>query len=186
MSQPTFKRINIETGKFQANGRTYYVQQALSVIRYVEYQKLSNEVAFGTSFEGVHKSLTQAFQAINSGSDILGGIHKCREVLYNQINAIVDFHKRQHPPVLRLCALFINAEDEDTSQYDERMVQQKIEDWLKEGILIDDFFFLAANFIPTFKDSFRAQSAAKKRKENQPLPTDSTMTTSKSSSNEEE
>jgi len=183
---PKLKRIDMSQPKFQANGHTYYIQSNLSLERYVEYLKLSNELAFNTDFEGVFKTLKQVHAAVTSGNDVLSAIQKTTELTYNQMNAIVDFANRDHPTVLRFCALFINREDEEIHTYDERLIDP---DWTEEGLAIDDFFYLAANFIPSFRDTFRSLSLKEEQEgkpQKQTLPdTDSTSTNSSSSSESE-
>ena len=188
---PQIRHIDMSTAKFKANGTQYYIQSRLSTARYVEYLKLGNEITFNTDFEGMYSTLNRIFEAASHGNDLIESNHKCRELSYNQINAIVDFTNRDHPTVLRFCALFINGEDEDISKYDDRIIDKKIEDWTKEGLAIDDFFYLVANFIPSFRDTFRSQSQKQggkeqpqKPKKTQSRTTDSTMTNSKETGRE--
>ena len=188
---PQIKQIDMSTAKFKANGTQYYIQSRLSTARYVEYLKLSNEITFNTDFEGIYTTLSKIYEVLAHGNDILDALKKAGELAYNQINAIVDFTNRDHPTVLRFCALFINGEDEDISKYDDRIIDQKIEDWTEEGLAIDDFFYLAANFIPSFRDTFRSQSQKQggkeqpqKPKKTQSRTTDSTMMSSKETGQE--
>lgn len=155
---PVGKRIDIQSGKFEANGRTYYIQMdTLKLARYVAYMQLQQKLAFGTDFQGLYNTLTKIWNAASSGNDILKALADIRELSYNQLNAVVDFVGREHPEILRFCALFINAEDEDIGKWDERIVDQKITDWIEEGLDIQDFFSLAAGYSPGFLSAFEEQ-----------------------------
>ena len=184
---PQLKHIDMSTAKFTANGTTYYIQSRLSLARYVEYLKLSNEISFNTDFEGMYSTLNKIFEAASHGNDLIEANHKARELAYNQINAIVDFTNREHPTVLRFCALFINAEEEDINKYDDRVIDHKVEDWTEEGLAIDDFFYLAANFIPSFRDTFRnhAQKQEGKKQPQKPKKTTSPITDSTTTSSKQ-
>jgi len=185
---PKLKHIDMSVAKFEANGHTYYIQSELSLQRYVEYLKLSNEITFNTDFDGMFSTLNKIFEAVSKGNDLLDAIRKARELSYNQINAIVDFTNRDHPTVLRFCALFINREDEEIHKYDDRMIDLKVTDWTEEGLDIGDFFYLAANFIPNFRAEFRNLAQKQDDEEQPPLSNrqtiGSTTTPSKSSSTE--
>lgn len=172
------KRIDIQSGKFEANGRTYYIQENLSLRRYTEYLKLSNEISFGVTFNEIYQTLNKIWKACSTGNDILAAINTCRELSYNQINAVVDFASREHPTILRFCALFINAEDEDLAKYDDRIVDQKINDWIEEGLDIQDFFYLAARYNPEFIVAFKElKGAPSEKRAERSQATDSTTTT---------
>ncbi len=181
---PQIKHIDLATGKFKANGNQYYIQSELSLERYVAYLKMTTELSFNTDFDGMNQTLNKIFKAVSSGNDILDAIRVTRELAYNQINAIADFSSREVPSILRFCTLFINTDDEDIARFDDRIVDQKIENWTEEGYAIDDFFFLAANFIPSFRGAFQSQhnEQGDKKKHQKSHHIDSIIKDSKSSS----
>ena len=70
---------------------------------------------------------------------------------------------RTHP-IFQLCALFINREDEDINVYDEQIMNDKIEDWKKEGYAATNFFRLAFNLVPNFIPTFQEVSGDTSKK----------------------
>ena len=71
---------------------------------------------------------------------------------------ILEFKEKldqRHHPALMICALFVNADDEDQKVYDEAVMNSKIEDWQKEGYDVNDFFHLAWNLVPSFIEVYK-------------------------------
>lgn len=157
MSQPKLNPINIASGQFTANGRKYYIQTELSVRRYVAYLQESTEITFGVTPAEMIKKLTEAYNAVTDGNNLLAGVHKNAEILMNLLNAVVDFTNTPEPKILRFCALFINREGENVKEWDKRVVDSKVEDWALEGIPVSDFFVLAPSFIEHFKEHLTTQ-----------------------------
>lgn len=149
--RPATKHIDLNKSSFMANGREYFIMNDLSLARFCEYQKIAAELAFETGFKGVFDTLRSIYDACSSGNDIIAANHKCRELAYNQMNSIKDFQDRPHPRVLYFCSLFINRQGEDVGRFDARVSESKVNDWVEEGLAVEDFFVLAASFIPSFR-----------------------------------
>ena len=189
---PQIRHIDMSTAKFKANGNTYYIQSRLSVARYKTYNIGQLEVSHGLTFEQLYHQDVKMHELVTHGNDTLQAIHQVAETLFHRINLIVDFTNGSHPPILRFCALFINAEGEDIGVWDERIVDQKINDWTEEGLCVDDFFYLAANFIPSFRDAYRSR-VLKQEEKGQPqklkkknlIRTDTTTIHSKANTEEQ-
>jgi hypothetical protein len=64
------------------------------------------------------------------------------------MTGINDAMQKRYHPVLLMCTLFINEEDEDVSKYDEQRARDKLEDWKEYSV--NDFFQLAFNLVPDF------------------------------------
>lgn len=143
------KRIDFEAGTFEANGTQYTIEGALTIERYAELQILEKEMGYGVTFKGMYERLDKAYQLLNKQrfadsavliNDLIRGITKVQE---------------REPTVLKICALFINAEGEDRTQLSEDLVNKKISDWKAAGIDMRDFFTVASSSVNGFLDVYR-------------------------------
>ena len=139
------KRLNLSEKTFMANGVKYYFSSTMSIDRFMEFERLQAHVGFGKDFKHIYDKLKDCYDHLNKNRLADGAV-----IIHNLINGIAqNLDKREHP-MLQMCALFINREDENVDVYDEDMTAQKIEDWKKEGYSIEDFFQLAFNFVEGF------------------------------------
>jgi hypothetical protein len=113
----------------------------LSFTRFRELQKISLEFGYSASFETIFKNLKEAIDNYNKHDyfNMAITIHKIQEGIVN-----LD---TKDDPALRICALFINEENEDITVYNEALMKAKIESWGRE-LSIEPFFYLAANLVP--------------------------------------
>lgn len=158
------KRIDLEKGSFVANGKNYSVNSVLTITRFCEFQILEKELAFSMSFQNVFKEISEACDLFDEARSF-GEIAEARTKLDNLRRGIAKLEEKE-PTVLRICALFINTEDEDVSIWNNDLMSRKIEDWKIEGIAIQDFFQFALNsvngFIAIYKKMSEAISDVKK------------------------
>ena len=138
------KRINMETGKFTANGVDYAVNQYLSIERYCEFQILEKELGYGFSFAEIYKNLDHVEQLLNKTQFVPAA------VMINNIKQGVVKVQEREPVMLKMCTLFINYEGEDIRTFTNDMIDKKITDWKAEGIAMNDFFTVALNSINGF------------------------------------
>ena len=142
------KRLSFTGGKvteFEANGHKYKFCKTISIDRFVEFERLQAHVGFGKDFKGIHAELVGAYELLNKSKPADAAVK-----ISNLVNGIGwNLEKRDHP-VLQMCALFLNREDEDATKFDEDLVSEKIADWREEGYSIEDFFQLAFNFVEGF------------------------------------
>lgn len=136
--------INFETGSFMANGKEYRVQGALSAERFVELQLIKME--YGTGSDLAHH-----FQSLIHLKDLM---NKLRFVdaavkLNDIIIGTAELEKRE-PQILKICALVCNTADENREIITTDMIQQKVEDFLKSGIDINDFFYVASGLLKEY------------------------------------
>ncbi len=131
------KKLDPQERSFVANGNKYYISSELSVARFHEFQILEIEAKMNMTLKDAMTKMAQIWQMLNK----------------NEIgNGLVEFHKlmegmrevghREHV-LLRICALFINRENEDLSKVSEDLISQKIEDWSEYEV--NGFFSLALN-----------------------------------------
>lgn len=145
------KKLIVKDKQFEANGKTFFVSDRISINRYIEYQKTMPLLTFGTNFEEMFKQLKNAYNLLNKQNFADSAV-----VIHNILSNVakVEEQSRIHP-ALKMAAMFINTKDEDVSVYDEEITKQKIYDWTVEGYDISDFFTLALNSINGFREAFQ-------------------------------
>lgn len=149
------KRIDFDKKEFVANGKTYYLQlDGLSVGRFRHYERFVQFATFGTDFMSMFETLKQIFQAATSGVDVLKALKDIGDLSYNQMAVIKDRNEQQYSGILMMCTLFINRADENIADWDERIANEKIQDWVQEGINVQDFFLLATSQIDGYRGAY--------------------------------
>jgi hypothetical protein len=144
------------------SGKIYKIEpEKITVGRWAEYEIQSLMLAFGSDFKTFYTTLIDILKKIKE-IKTLGDVINIAKVIENLIAGIANFAETPEPKIIKFCAIFCNEEGEDTSNYDEIMVRQKFEDW--KNIPIADFFLLASEQIPSFRDVYRVQR--KETKEN--------------------
>jgi len=139
------KRLDLSKKTFEANGKTYHFSSTMSIERFTEFERLQAHVGFGKDFKNIYEKLKVAYEHLNKNK-----LADAAVIIHNLVNGIADnLDKREHP-ILQMCSLFINADEENVDVYDEDVMLAKIDDWKKEGYSIDDFFQLAFNFVEGF------------------------------------
>jgi hypothetical protein len=142
-------RIDFTTGQFTAAGKIYRIEGALTIERYAELQVLEKELGYGTSFEAMYKTFETMYQLLNKQK-----FADCVVHLNNLMRGIAKLQERE-PTVLKICALFINTDDEDRSTFSNDIVARKIADWKAAGIDMRDFFSVASSSISGFLEIYR-------------------------------
>lgn len=136
--------IDFKAGTFKAGGKLYRIQGAISVERFCEFQILEKEFALNTSLKGLYDNLVKVLDHMNKLKFVDAAVLQS-----NIINGVADLELRE-PKMLRMCALFCNVEGENLFDITEDMITEKVEDFRKSGIDINDFFDLAATIVPSY------------------------------------
>ena len=135
------KQINTQEKSFRANGKTYFIEAGdISIERWSKYEEFTLELQYGVSQTEMFKNWKKVTELANElkFADIA--------VLANNMqNGIMGIFDRQIV-ALKICALFINEEKEDRGIISDDIINQKIEDWRKEGFSVGPFFQLALGF----------------------------------------
>lgn len=147
--QGQLKRIDFETGVFEANGTQYRIEGALTIERYAELQILEKEMGYGVTFKGLYDKLEKLYSLLNKNR------FADSAVLVNDLMRGVVKVQEREPTVLKICALFINSEAEDRTIFTQDMINKKIADWKAEGIDMRDFFTVASSSVNGFLDVYR-------------------------------
>lgn len=143
------KHINISERQFEANGKKYFIESDdISIERWAKYEELSLELQYGTSsFVEMHQNWANVTSLANElrFADIAVLAHNMQTSVINAIE--------RTPTQLKLCALFINEQNEDRNIISDEIIIRKIDDWRKEGFAISDFFQLALVFSRVIDES---------------------------------
>lgn len=131
------KKLNPQERVFVANGNKYYISSELSVARFHEFQILEIEAKANMTVKDLMAKLAEIWQMINKMQ-----FGKAAVEVYKLIEGIREVGHREHV-LLRICALFINRENEDLGKISDDLISQKIEDWGEYEV--NGFFSLALN-----------------------------------------
>lgn len=143
------KQISIKDKSFTANGKTYLIETGdISIERWAKYEELSLEMQYGTDQVAMFQNWKKVTELANElkFSDIAILAH-------NMQNGMLQVMSRE-PVALKLCALFINEENENRAIITDDMISQKINDWRVEGYSIGPFFQLALVFSKLTQEIF--------------------------------
>lgn len=176
-------------------GRKYTIAGSISIDRWGHYEDGQVEVGMGRTFEQLQQAFTQGYELCNqvvSGRPVFADL---AIIMRDGAMGCTLAHARSPHVVLKLCALFINFEGEDTRYApSEDVIASKIRDWTEAGISMDYFFAFAFRSIPGFIAAYKANfPTTSPRTEGQPnrdsqatnrgtLPNSNTSTTAPSSS----
>ncbi len=138
------------TGK---SGKIYKIEpEKISTKRFREYEILSLMLAFSSDFKTFYTTLTEIIKQIEGLTNI-GQIFAILSKLKNLVAGIGNYTQNSEPKIIRFCALFCNEENEDVTKFENDMIKDKFDDW--GHIPITDFFLLANEVIPSFRESYR-------------------------------
>lgn len=135
------KQINLTERSFLANEKTYFIEAGdISISRWAKYEELVLEMQYGTSQVEMFNKFKEITELANKlqFADIA-------VLAFNMQNGLLGVMERL-PVALKICALFINEQDEDRGLITDDIIAHKIDDWRKEGYSIGPFFQLALGF----------------------------------------
>jgi len=137
------------TGK---SGKVYRIMpESISAARYAEYSLRSSLLAFKTDFETLFTSINKAIEHLRYGKEnSIGNAMNAAALLENIQKGMLSFQENNRPAIIEFVSLFVISEGEDLSKHTEDQIREKYEDW--SHIPIVDFFLLASQAIPKFRD----------------------------------
>ena len=144
------KKIDLVERSFTANGTEYFIETDLSIQRSVFAEAAKLELEAGVKIGKQVEDWVKVYDLANEQkfADIV-------ILAYNNRRGYKHFFEH-HPPVLKLCACFINTKDEDRRTINDDMVTRKINDWSEEGISMQSFFVLALTFLKSELEDYRS------------------------------
>jgi hypothetical protein len=160
------KPVPISDGQFMANGKLYIIESGFSIERFALYQQYQIEAGYGVSFVEMLKNWERVVNYANAlrFTDIAVLAH-------NMVRGVAKIADRE-PVLLKMCALFINEQNEDRRTINPDIITAKINDWRAEGYDIRGFFTLASNIITGFIEHYERLSRVSLETEKITKPTD--------------
>lgn len=143
------KRIDFNAGTFEANGKTYTIEGALSIERYAELQILEKELAYGFTVKNIFDKIRQIWDNQNKLKFAENAV-----LLHDLMRGVTKLEERT-PTILKICALFINTPEEDRTTLTAQMIEGKINDWKAAGIDMRDFFQVASSSVNGFLEVYQ-------------------------------
>lgn|SRR5690606_28539009 len=134
------KTLDPTAPSFECNGKIYYIESNLSIARFCEYQIMEKEAGFGTTFKAIFDELHSLYDLMNNTKFVEASIK-----LHNLVTGVSRLQDKE-PVLLKMCALFINEENEDRTTITNDDIVRKIDDWKKE-YEVNGFFTLALNMV---------------------------------------
>lgn len=150
--------IALKEGLTGVSGKVYKVTDKICVDRFVKMRQYETEMFQTGGYSELVKSLQVALDYFDDGkaSKAIQTMYQMQELAFNSI--------QETPIHMKMCALFLNHEDEDQTEYSETNEIEKIKDWKNYNCL--GFFPLAATIVPGLKQNFRtALEAAENNKD---------------------
>lgn len=142
------RTIDFSKKYFECDGSKFFVEDTLSFERYQKLEEFSLEFGFSASFADIFKVLRKIWDNHNKLNFADNAV-----LLHNLMKGIVDLEQKKSPVSLRICALFINEENEDRTEYNEAKMQSKIDRWGKE-LDINPFFHLAVSLVQGYLSAY--------------------------------
>jgi hypothetical protein len=156
------KRLEAGIQYFECQGEKFTIANSLSFNRFEKLQEFSLEFGFSATFKDMMMGLRKQYDLLNQ--------QKLADAIvlnHNLMKGIVALEQK-HNVAFRICALFINTDDEDPTEYDEAKMSRKIDIWAKE---FDVGFFLhfAIAIVPEFLAGFKLVLSGLSEKEKKDL-----------------
>ena len=139
------------------SGKIYKIEpEKISTKRFKEYEILSLMLAFSSDFKTYYTTLIEIRKELGElkfNSLTIDTFNKPINKVDRLIAGIGNYTSNSEPKIIRFCALFCNLENEDVTKFENDMITSKYEDW--GNIPIQDFFLLAIEVTPSFRESYR-------------------------------
>lgn len=136
-------------GSFIANEKEYFIEDNLSIDRWIYMQELVVQLGFGVEYQEMQQNW---FSVIDMADK-----QKFAQIVimaHNMVNGVSKVYSRE-PMILKFCSLFMNTADEDRGTITEDLISRKIADWKKEGLGIDGFFEFSLLKVKGLAEGFR-------------------------------
>lgn len=150
MAERKLKRLDFLTKEFEANGKKYYIEEQLSQDRWNMYELLEVEIGVNLKSQEIKGKMRELWDNLNA-QNFADSCVICRDVMIAADRA----YEPRIPECVRMCALFMNTENEDRRFITEDLIKQKAADWREEGIDMQSFFSFAIATIPGFIENFK-------------------------------
>lgn len=158
---PQLKKIDIEKGVFRSCGVNYYIDtEAMGYERTVRFAEMIPVISYGRRYiqlvEFIH---AMRVKMTSGGDDFKKTYFDVATELTNFDQYLLDnageYADKYIDDVLRFCALFCVTKDEDLTTINDRLIEDKIENW-KKDMDMSSFFLLAKLRVPGYRETLMA------------------------------
>lgn len=146
-------KYELENGRLVVGAVVYQMEADISIERFNAYQRWETEASFGLTYRQMMGNWRQVWDMIQEG----GRNGEIGVVAWNNMQSIAK-QDENDVACLKLCAVFLNASDEDRTGLDMAVVDRKIQHWREAGVPIQFFIQLSAILISGFIDDYNAIS----------------------------
>ncbi len=157
-----FTKSYLECTNGEGEPRRYYLHDTLSVARFEVFEDVHMMLAKGRDYGAVFTSQKKVHELLNQSKVADAAIEN-----YNSMMLVKEKLEKRFHPALRLVALYANLEGEDMTKYDEVQQNKKIDDWIREGFAMGDFFTLAfslaSDILTSYNEAFQEFSKPVKK-----------------------
>lgn len=147
------KEINWNEQSFMANGKKYFLEKNVSIQRAVFAESAKIELESGLRLGKYTEDWEKIWKMLNSPDK--SHFADIAVIVHDHLRSFNNF-LQDVPAILKLCACFINSEEEDRRYINQDMVNAKIEDWTKEGLSMKSFFLLGLNFLAAEAENLKS------------------------------
>lgn len=118
--------------KINISGTVYMLQEDMSVARYEYFDQLWPRFVFGVDYQTHQAEIAKASNALLYAKSVQASIYECATILTNLYRNMTAVSGPSRAEVaLEICALIFNTEGEDTTGYDDSLLEKKKADFRK-------------------------------------------------------
>lgn len=175
LTGPQPKPINLEKGVFESCGTFYFIHlEGMCYLRLKRFAELLPVVVYGRKFTDFAMLIhSLRIKMMSGGDDFKKTFFDVATELTNWDQYLLDnagtYYDNVIDDILRFCALFIVTKDEDLTTLNDVHTELKIENW-KKDMNIPDFFLLAKQQVPRFKELVGKLSEERDQREAESIP----------------
>lgn len=138
------KKLDTGTKKLFANGKEYFVLDSIPVGRYIHVREAGIKIAEGVdSVADIIKLSATAYDYLNKQKFADAAVK-----IHNLMTGVNEISTKQQPSAWVIASALIVTSNEDLSIFNNELIDQKINDWSKEGYDHESFFqFALTNII---------------------------------------
>lgn len=146
-------KFELDNGQLKVGDVVYQMEADISIERFNAYQRWETEASFGLTYKQMMGNWRKVWDMVQDG----GRNGEIGVVAYNTMQGITR-QDENDVAVLKLCAVFLNAPDEDRTGLDLAVVDRKMNHWREAGVPIQFFIQLSAILINGFIADYNAIS----------------------------
>ena len=141
----------IKDGLEGDSGTIYKISASLNMDRFVKAEELIPQLEFGINMQSLGKELQNVANEFNKTGQMAGQV-----ALSRTIDKVSGWSQRGNTAA-KICALYLNEEDEDRTIATDEMIDKKLADW--RGFEYTGFFQLCSSLISFLKESIEENAA---------------------------